>query len=159
MKTTSIFIVLLMFFGCNTSEQEIIIAPRDYKGYILVIFNQENGQPIKYEGKKRVYEIPQNGILKTQFSINSGLGEPPIFYYEKIAPESRLPSSMFYEFETLPIDTVVGFEGATGSVRKNDYNEERVRFAEFYIGTKSDIEQAMKEKDKLTQMDILKLAE
>ena len=118
-----------MLLGCDTGEQEIIIAPRNYTGYIIVIFNQDDGQPVKYAGKKRVYEIPSDGVLKTQFNINNGWSDYPEFYYETINPENRLPSKILSEIETLPTDTIVGFKGATGSIRKNNYNDERVRFA------------------------------
>jgi hypothetical protein len=58
----------LMLTNCNTKgEQEIIIVPRNFKGYVIIIHNQKDGMPTKYEGNKRVYEIPKNGILKTQF--------------------------------------------------------------------------------------------
>ena len=83
-------------------------CPRDYTGYIIVIFNQEDGKPVKYEGKKRVYEIPSDGILKTQFNINDGWGDYPIFYYESIAPENKLPSNILSAIESLPLDTIVG---------------------------------------------------
>ena len=73
-------ILSFMLLGCDTSEQEIIIAPRDYTGYIIVLFNQEDGNQVRYEGKKRVYEIPSDGILKTQSSTNGGWGDYPVFY-------------------------------------------------------------------------------
>lgn len=158
MKTELILslILSLMLFGCNTGEQEIIVVPRDYTGYILVIFNQEDGEPVKYDGEKRVYEIPGDGILKTRFTSNGGWNDYPVFYYEAIASENKLPSSIFSELEVLPTDTIVGFKGATGSIRKNDFNDERVRFSKYYIGTKSDIERAKKEVEKL---DLVKLVE
>lgn len=145
-----------MLLGCDRGEQEIIIAPRNYTGYIIVIFNQEDGQPVKYEGKKRVYEIPSDGVLKTQFNVNGGWSDYPEFYYEAINPENRLPSNILSEIETLPTDTIVGFKGATGSIRKKDYDDERVRFAKYYIGTRLDIKRAKEEAEKL---DIVKLEE
>lgn len=145
-----------MLLGCDTSEQEIIIAPRDYTGYIIVLFNQEDGNQVRYEGKKRVYEIPSDGILKTQSSTNGGWGDYPVFYYESIAPENKLPSNILSEIESLPIDTIVGFKGATGSIRKNDYNDDRIRFAKYYIGTRTDIKRA---KEEAAKLDIVKLGE
>jgi len=158
MRTEIILSIILSFMllGCDTGEQEVIIVPRDYTGYILVIFNQEDGNPVKYEGKKRVYEIPSDGILKTQFSINGGWSDYPEFYYEAMGSENKLPSNILSEIESLPTDTIVCYKGATGSIRKNNYNDERIRFAKYYIGTKPDIRRAKEEADKL---DILKLGE
>ncbi|MBZ9731609.1 hypothetical protein LB467_18130 [Salegentibacter sp. JZCK2] len=149
-------ILSFMVLSCDTGEQEIIIAPRDYTGYIIVIFNQEDGKPVKYEGKKRIYEIPSDGVLKTQFNSNDGWSDYPEFYYEVIDPEYKLPSNILTEIETLPMDTIVGFKGATGSIRKNNYDDERVQFAKYYIGTRSDIKRAKEEAEKL---DIVKLGE
>jgi len=146
-------ILSFMLLGCDTGEQEIIIAPRDYTGYIIVIFNQEDGKPVKYEGKKRVYEIPRNGVLKTQFKSNGGWSDYPEFYYEAMDQENKLPSNILSVIETLPMDTIVGFKGATGSIRKNNYDDDRVRFAKYYIGTRPDIKRAKEEAEKL---DIVK---
>lgn len=143
-----------MLFSCDSGEQEIIVIPKEYKGYVLIIFNQKDGNPIKYEGKKRVYEIPQSGILKTQFKSNDGWREFTEYYYEKIAPENKLSS--FAEIKKVPKDTIVGFMGANGTVKKSAESEERIEFVEFYIGTKSQIEQAQQELEKL---NIVKLAQ
>lgn len=158
MRTEIILSIILSFIllGCDTGEQEIIIAPSNYTGYIIVVFNQEDGQPVKYEGKKRVYEIPSDGVLKTQFNINVGWSDYPEFYYEAVSPENRLPSNILSEIETLPTDTIFGFKGATGSIRKNNYDDEWVIFAKYYIGAQPDIKRAIEEAEKL---DIVKLEE
>lgn len=149
------FILSFMLTSCNTNgEQEIIVVPKNYKGYIIIVFNQEDGVPAKYEGKKRVYEIPQSGVLRTQFKVNDGGREFAEYYYDKIAPENKLPS--FVEIKKVPTDTVVGFMGANGTVKKSSKSEERLEFCEFYIGTKADIEQAQGQVEKL---DFVKLAE
>ncbi|RXK85818.1 DUF6843 domain-containing protein [Filimonas effusa] len=151
----SFFILSLMLSSCgNSGEQEIIVVPKNFKGYIIIIFNQKSGMSIKYEGKKRVYEIPPNGILKTQFAGNYGWREFAEYYYEKIIPENKLSS--YAEIKKVPTDTIVGFMGATGTVKKSTESEERLEFIEFYIGTKSDIEQAQKQAAKL---DIVKITE
>lgn len=145
----------LMLTNCNTKgEQEIIIVPRNFKGYVIIIHNQKDGMPTKYEGNKRVYEIPKNGILKTQFKTNDGWREFAEYYYEKIAPENKLSS--FAEIKKVPIDTVVGFMGANGTVKKDSKNEGRIEFSEYYIGTKSEIEQAQEQVEKLDIPKLLK---
>ena len=147
------FILLFMISSCIANgEQEVIVVPKNFKGYIVIIFNQKEGTPIKYEGKKRVYEIPKNGILRTQFKINDGWREFAEYYYESITPENKLPS--FAEIKKNPTDSIVGLMGANGTVKMNSKSEERLEFCEFYIGNKSDIEQAQEQVEKL---DILKL--
>ena len=153
------FILFLMLNSCSVNgEQEIIIVPKNFKGYIIIIFNQKNAMPPKYEGGKRVYEIPQSGILKTQFKPNDGWQKFPEYFYEKIAPENKFPS--FAEIKKVPVDKIVGLMGAGGSMRKNDYNKDRFIFTQFYIGTKSDIGQAQEQTEKVDFIpSILKQAE
>lgn len=157
MRTLISFSVLLLLIltNCNTKgEQEIIIVPRNFKGYIIIIHNQKDGMPTKYQSNKRVYEIPQNGILKTKFKINEGWREFAEYYYEKIVPENKLSS--FAEIKKVPIDTVVGFMGANGTVKKDNKNEDLIEFSEYYIGTKSEIEQAQEQVEKLDIPKLLK---
>jgi len=157
MKAIALFSILLTFgmIGCNfAGEQEVIIVPRDFKGYIIVFLNERNGTPPKYSGTKRVYDVPQNGVLKTQFKYNDGWRELPEYYYDKIAPENKLKS--YAVIENVPIDTVVGFMGAGGTIKKSEHSDDRLEFSLFFIGTKSEIEEA---KEKVEKLDFVKLSE
>ena len=157
MKKTLLFAISLSFLlaGCEKKgEAEILIIPRDFKGYVIIAYDQKNGLPIKYEGDKRVYEIPQLGVLKTQFKPNNGWKEFPEYYYERIAPENKLPS--IAEINLIPMDKVVGFMGATGTVRVNNYNEDRIEFSEFFIGTKLEIKHSQEQTAKLDIMKLLR---
>ena len=154
MRTTLIFLSLLfIMIGCSTGgEQEVLVVPKNFKGYVLVIFDQKNGQPIRYIGKKRVYEIPANGILKTQFKVNNSWRDLTEYYVDEISPENMLPS--FVEAEKNPRDKTVGFMGETGKVKKNSKSTERVEFSEFYIGARSDIEKAKNLVEKLDMANL-----
>lgn len=48
-------------------ENEIYLVPYNYQGPVLVVFNQLNGAPARYEGRNRIYVIPSAGVLLTQF--------------------------------------------------------------------------------------------
>lgn len=155
MKLILSIVLSFSLFACvNGGEEEVIIVPKGYRGYVLIILNQKNGEAVKYEDKKRVYEIPSNGVLKTQFMGNYGWRGLTEFYYEKIAPENKLPS--FAEFKKIPAGIVVGFIGSNGSIKKNSKGEERIEFVQYYIGTKTDIIEAQ---ESIQKLDILKLAE
>jgi len=56
----------------SRAEDEIHLLPDGYEGLVVIVFNRADGQPKEYEGKKRVYRIPGNGILKTQFTEKRG---------------------------------------------------------------------------------------
>jgi hypothetical protein len=154
MKMTSLFYSIIVFVltSCSQGEQEVIVVPKKFKGYILVVFDQKNGEPIKYVGAKRLYEIPQNGILKTQFKSNEGLRDFAQYYYDTIMPENKLGS--FAEIKRVPSDTVAGFMGAAGTVRKSSQSDDYLEFCEFYIGTQSDI---IKSQEQVSKLDIPRL--
>lgn len=70
----------VLFFGLiglviilSIAKPEIYLIPDDYEGEVIVVFDQSVGEPEKYLDKKRVYEIPDDGILYTQFKWNAGL--------------------------------------------------------------------------------------
>ena len=139
-------ILLFALFSCKKSEREILVLPKGFKGYVIVIFNQENGTPINYKDRSRVYEIPQDGVLRTQFPTNGGWGDFPIFYYGSISPENQLP-------QVISNETILGIKGSTGSIRKNSFSDERVWFAKYYIETKENIQRI---KENAKKVDILK---
>ena len=67
-KHLSILLSLFLFVNCSKTENTVTLIPEGYKGTVKIWFNQANGFKEKYEGEKRIYEIPENGILKTKFN-------------------------------------------------------------------------------------------
>ncbi|WP_025762943.1 DUF6843 domain-containing protein [Dyadobacter tibetensis] len=157
MKNSYFFLISLslFFFGCYSADEEIIIVPKGFKGNVLIIFNQPSGVPAQYEGGKRLYKIPPNGVLKTQLPSNDGWSKMPMFYYEEINKKNLLP---YYPVLRNVKDTSVVFAygGTVGSVIKNVKTDELLKFMEYHVGNKREVETSYNEVQKL---DILKLAE
>ncbi len=86
-KTMALFSILLFLSSCiNQAEPEIHLIPKDYKGPVIIIFDDKKGSPEKYENGSRVYEIPQDGVLRTQFKKQQGSiapGKLKYYYYDK----------------------------------------------------------------------------
>ncbi|WP_374759708.1 DUF6843 domain-containing protein [Dyadobacter chenwenxiniae] len=53
-----------MLSGCSFGDGNIWIIPKDFKGYIVIIFNQKSGVLPKQEGRKIMYEIHAKSILE-----------------------------------------------------------------------------------------------
>lgn len=75
-KSEIIMILLYIMFpflfgGCITKdEKELFLIPKDFKGTVLIIFDQKDGAEKEYdEEHRRVYKIPNSGILYTQFPV------------------------------------------------------------------------------------------
>lgn len=136
-----------MLLNCNSGDKEVIVVPKNYKGYVVITYNQKNGVPAKCEDGKRIYEIPSNGILKTQFKGNYGARQFTEYYYEKIALQNKFPS--YVEFDKIPPTTIVGLIGAVGNANKDPEGKETVEYSVYYIGTKDDIKKGVRQAEKI----------
>lgn len=156
MRTGIILLLILsiMLYGCKNAENEIFVLPEGYTGYILVIFDQEKGIQPKYFEDSRLYEVPQNGILKSIHTTNDGWTDFPMFYYQEVTRNKQIP--FVTSLDNVPTDEIVAYGGTSGSIKKSADSEERIRFIKFYVGTKPQIEQAQHD---LNKLNILKLAE
>ncbi len=67
-----IIIISVCTTSCNFGEDETYILPDNYTGPVIILFNQSTGKPEKYNSGKRIYEISNNGILKTRFNFQEG---------------------------------------------------------------------------------------
>jgi len=73
-------IIVMMFSSCIWGEREIYLIPEDFEGPVIIMFDETEGQPIKYEEKKRVYQIPDNGVLRTQFKDQDNYVHMEFYY-------------------------------------------------------------------------------
>jgi hypothetical protein len=118
----SALIVLTMSFSCTRkAEKEKFLIPKDYRGRVVVFFDQKKGFKKEYIDKARIYRIPANGILLTQFSENPGIQSVDkneiafAFYDDSTKQEKNIP------MKPLNADPkkVYVFNGSTGKI--NDY--------------------------------------
>lgn len=150
-----LFIMLSIFTGCvQSSEETVIVVPEDYTGYILIVYNQEKGATEEYKDKTRVYRIPSNGVLLSQFSSNPGWSGFPKFYKGSIESGNEIPFTV--EIDDVPPDRVSAFGGTTGGISRDLGGKEIVRYIKYYIGNQSQIRESIKELDNL---DIIKLVD
>ncbi len=75
--TIIIFLILVIGFAVTVifeAESEIYLIDPDFNGQAMVVFDQIDGQAPEYDKENnRIYRIPKDGILRTQFSYNSGI--------------------------------------------------------------------------------------
>ena len=92
MKMSIIWILtLLSTVSCKTNpESEDYLIPKGFIGRATVIFNQEKGVPPKYENGRRIYELPPNGILVTQFKAEYGIIDHRYFYVDSSGNRTQL---------------------------------------------------------------------
>lgn len=149
-----ILLIAFIMLGCDKGQEDIIVIPKNYTGYILIIYDQVNGADPVYKMGKRVYKVPGNGILKTKLSANPGWIGIPEFYYDTIVDGNKITFKL--DPRNLPTDSVVACGGTAGSVKKLAVGKEVIKFLEYYIGTRYQIDTA---RERVQKLDIVKLAE
>ena len=55
------------------SPAPLYLLPPGYTGPALVVYSQQDGEPERYEDGRRVYAIPDSGILRTRFGRGEGV--------------------------------------------------------------------------------------
>lgn len=75
-----------VLFGCQNHDREVHLIPNGYIGKVQIIYDIPEGMPIEYDDRGwRVYRIPENGVLLSQFSPNPGgfrLDDREFFYVD-----------------------------------------------------------------------------
>jgi hypothetical protein len=141
------------FYNSFTTPQRYLI-PDNYKGPVVIVFNQKDGQKKEYEGLRRLYKIPSTGVLFTQFKEEQDWINQDYYYVSSNGQRKKLgvfDTRDFDEEWTLvknpkepPRDSLAIFNpgtvGTTGST--GDINSKV--FLELWVGTYND---AFKKRD------------
>lgn len=145
MKIYSVITLLICLAGgCSKPEPETYIIPFGYLGRVNIIFNQKNGMPVKYENGRRIYEIPSNGILLTQFKDEYGFINHQFYYSDILGNRQLLP---IYKEERNSDGTTkwiiknndevgIFLDGTTGQYDKPD----KAPFQEFVVCRRNNID-------------------
>ena len=111
----SVLSLVLFLAWYMTSNGEIHLIPKNYEGVVVIVFNVADGVPEKHEDRKRVYEIPDNGILRTQFKFNDhwvASSYLQYYYVSKSGERERIPYPD--RVENLSSDVVQVFSKSAG---------------------------------------------
>jgi hypothetical protein len=89
----------------DKAEPELHLVTAGYQGPVLIIFTDSSGEPPRYEGKARRYDIPPSGILRIQFAPNEGWGRPDYEYVDPAGKRTRIVPGTPCD-DSLPGDSV-----------------------------------------------------
>lgn len=92
------FIPVLIFFLYQYSwlqydkcEPETFLIPSGFNGKVHVVYNKSCGQKAEYENGRRLYKIPNTGILLTQFKDEYGSIDQQYFIIDSNSHRTILP--------------------------------------------------------------------
>jgi hypothetical protein len=137
------FIYQFLWRWTNTNEPETFLIPISYRGKVHILFDEKCGQLPKYENGRRTYEIPDNGVLLTQFKDEYGFIDHEYFFVDSLGKRIVIPKMDVRDFneewtlEKNPNepsrDSLGVFHwGRTGS---GTFDETEYSFVEFYVST------------------------
>jgi hypothetical protein len=118
-----LLIVGSLFLSCKKdADKETFYLPEGFSGPVAIIFGQENGVAKEYEDDKRVYRIPQNGVLYTQFPRVQGTLIQEFYYVNSTSERIELPSLFLPTLSTTDLDSsrvyaLRGIDGKFGDVK------------------------------------------
>jgi len=149
LKIISLVVVLFFYQSCfRRGEDSIRLIREGFEGPIMIIYNQSDGVPIEYEGHKRLYRIPPDGVLRTQFKPNYG-HQVHEFYYVN-PKEKRTPIPFVDPWSWSKLDTSEGificFAEEVGM--GGDKQGKEIRFRIFLVGPANKADSLFKLKEK-----------
>jgi len=130
----------------QVGETEIFLLPKGYQGAVYIIYNQKNGKPAKYENGSRLYEVPTEGVIPSQFGPYDGWSSFPKCYYVESDGKSRSEIPFETENKNRKNDTLQACCLSAGTSLKN--GGKPVVYSMFYIGTKQAIDSASIKEEK-----------
>lgn len=151
-----LIVFMQLLSSCNQkAEQEIYLIPKDFKGEVHIFFNQNGvpvkfkneygrdtvyipriGEPVKYENESRVYEIPSDGILLTQFKTNDGFINRKYYSLESKGKRTALETFKFEHFDKGFAGYVVkdkNQKGIFGDGTSGSYGNMNIAFQDFTV--------------------------
>lgn len=132
MKCLLALVILYSVFGCNGQyrEKEIFYIPDCFIGRVSIIHNDKNGSPKEYINGARLYRIPENGVLYTEFRKNTGWvvdDSSLLFFY---CDSSNSCNKSLFRIDLLELDSIKKIDGNTVvisnfgySVMEDDYGD------------------------------------
>ncbi len=150
-------IIIAVIFFQPRAEPIVYLIPEGYIGPILISLNQRNGFPVEYENKKRVYRIPKNGVLMSQFGDNIGpykLSDIEFYYEASDGARKKLKyipfkytSGYTKNMEANELDEIIAFSNSVGTTYKD--NGEMISIETHIIGSINEAEKLSRQEIKL----------
>jgi len=62
------------------ARSETFLIPEDFKGVVYIIYDGRIGEAEEFEGLRRVYKIPETGVLFTKFRQTEGIHNRKFYF-------------------------------------------------------------------------------
>ncbi len=93
-------LTLLTLSMLSRPEPEVFLIPENFRGRFVIYYQEPCGQKTLYETGKRIYEIPQDGVLITNFKENKGFMDHRFYLVNEKGDRTRIPTFYWQSFES-----------------------------------------------------------
>lgn len=81
----------LIYFGSEHQTPATYYFPNEYRGEVAIIFNENCGESSAFINDRRIYDIPKDGILITQFTKESGILDHEYYLIDSTGNKTSIP--------------------------------------------------------------------
>jgi hypothetical protein len=132
------------------AQPETFLIPDKFKGVIYVVHDETLGENKEFEGIRRIYKIPETGVLFTQFPVTKGILTQDFYYISADGKRTKLGELDAREFNDTwtinprptepPRDSLAVFnQGSTGQLTIKTDNSKQLDYRAFNVGTYNEI--------------------
>jgi len=72
------------------ARPETFLIPDGFNGVVYIVYDEQIGEPKEFEGLRRVYKIPETGVLFTKFKQTQGIHNRKFYYVTKNCDRKEL---------------------------------------------------------------------
>ncbi len=154
-----LFIVLvavvwqLVYFK-TTIKEEVYILPQNFKGIVLIAYNQNNGLEDIIEDGKLIYKIPQSGVLKLKRKEATTLSKSWYYFEDEQGKRTTLYHCFApcQDMRNNP-DKIFAYGKSNGGFESEGGQAEMTTFL---VGTYHDTDSLNRADEKLNPIELLK---
>ena len=133
----SLFAILLCGSSTHSVKSEIYLIPEGFEGRVNVIFRKRTKITARYENAKRVYIIPSDGILVSDYEFQEGMINREFFILDSRG--QRAPLLVFDGKNPVNDELRIFNNGTLGVYGNSDSNLKRY-YHEFLVTSKNKID-------------------
>src|SRR5690606_16084802 len=120
------FLVLYGLIEKDSASYDIFLIPDNYKGQVVIEYGVLDGAEKEFDGKWRIYRIPENGHLKTKFTVKGNsirLSGSKYFYVDKVGNRKEIKHYCEHckDKDTTSIQVIYGSLGTSNDRTFQDF--------------------------------------
>lgn len=113
------FIIMFLIFKINEPSQDTFLIPSNFRGTVYVYYDYPKGQPEEFEGSRRIYRIPTDGILFSQFKLKGNsisLSDAKYYLLDESGNRKELQHCSVHDqnIDTTTVQAIYGELGNSG---------------------------------------------